>query len=200
MTDTYTLRGGPNFADPDPSNPDETFDTLDAAVYEWLRRRNDWTGHWPLWGDGMGRDDAIVVLGSETDTSDVWSLIDAFLWTDRDLTELTDYMDPAEIDKEPIGSPDDSLHRQIWLAAGWHRTFDMFGSNQMWSEHQGFGWIRFVDGTDEFDLAAMRVGPDWADEAVEALEDTGMIRWIDGQPHLVGIDVLLHRRRGGFAT
>ena len=45
------------------------------------------------------------------------------------------------------------------------------------------------------DLDAMGVDPEWVDELVRAIEDTGEVEWIDGEPFLVGVDVLRRQLR-----
>lgn len=208
MTDaTYTIYGGANFAPPEPGAEGESFDTLDAALTEWLRRRNDWTGRYPLWGDGVeAASTYIIVLGTEAETFDGWSLVGAFVALGRDLDELTHYVEPADIAREAIAPTGSSDHQQVVWAL---RALEGYDAPD---PLPGFPAEPSLDGTDEpaaaairrefpeldalvwdgswLDLDAMGVDPEWVDELVREIEDTGEVEWIDGEPFLVGVDVL----------
>ncbi len=208
MTDaTYTIYGGANFAPPEPGAEGESFDTLDAALTEWLRRRNDWTGRYPLWGDGVeAASTYIIVLGTEAETFDGWSLVGAFVALGRDLDELTHYVEPADIAREAIAPTGSSDHQQVEWAL---RALEGYDAPD---PLPGFPAEPSLDGTDEpaaaairrefpeldalvwdgswLDLDAMGVDPEWVDELVREIEDTGEVEWIDGEPFLVGVDVL----------
>ena len=208
MTDaTYTIYGGANFAPPEPGAEGESFDTLDAALTEWLRRRNDWTGRYPLWGDGVeSAGTYIIVLGTEVETFDGWSLVGAFVALGRDLDELTSYAEPADIAREVIAPTGSSDHQQVIWALRALEGYDapdplpgMPGEPSLdaadepaaaairreFPELDALVW----DGS-WLDLDAMGVGPEWVDDLVRAIEDTGEVEWIDGEPFLVGVDVL----------
>ena len=67
---TFTLYGGSNYATVRPDDPDavadgEVFATVADAAIEWARRRNDWSGRFPLWGD-CGPDGFAVLVNDET--------------------------------------------------------------------------------------------------------------------------------------
>lgn len=218
MTDaTYTIYGGANFAPPEPGAEGESFDTLDAALTEWLRRRNDWTGRYPLWGDGVeAASTYIIVLGTEAETFDGWSLVGAFVALGRDLDELTHYVEPADIAREAIAPTGSSDHQQVVWAL---RALEGYDAPD---PLPGFPAEPSLDGTDEpaaaairrefpeldalvwdgswLDLDAMGVDPEWVDELVREIEDTGEVEWIDGEPFLVGVDVLRRQLRGGCST
>lgn len=207
MTDaTYTIYGGANYALPEPGAEGESFDTLDAALDEWLRRRSDWTGRYPLWGDGVEAGGYIIVLGTEVDSFDGWGLVRAFVETGRDIDELIHYAEPADIAREAIAPPGSSDHQQVIWAL---RALEGYDAPD---PLPGFPAEPSLDGTDEpaaaairrefpeldalvwdgswLDLDAMGVDPEWVDELVREIEDTGEVEWIDGEPFLVGVDVL----------
>lgn len=193
MTDaTYTIYGGANYALPGPGA--ESFDTLEAALDEWLRRRNDWTGRYPLWGDGVeAAGTYIIVLGTEAETFDAWSLVGAFIALGRDLDELGNYAEPADIAREAIAPPGSSDRRQvIWALQALDGTDEPAARaiRRDFPELDALVW----DGS-WIDLDAMGVDPEWVDDLVRAIEDTGEVQWIDGEPFLVGVDVLRRQLR-----
>lgn len=190
MTDaTYTIYGGANYALPEPGAEGESFDALDAALTEWLRRRNDWTGRYPLWGDGVeAASTYIIVLGTEAETFDGWSLVGAFVALGRDLDELTHYVEPADIAREAIAPTGSSDHQQVvWALQALDGTDEPAAAaiRREFPELDALVW----DGS-WLDLDAMGVDPEWVDELVREIEDTGEVEWIDGEPFLVGVDVL----------
>lgn len=96
----YAILGGPDYAIPT-WGENEWFDTLEGALNEWARRRNDWTGRYPCWGDAMshrdvdapdGNADPIIILGNEVETLDGWSLERALSDLDRS-DEIGNYLD-----------------------------------------------------------------------------------------------------------
>lgn len=90
----YFPMGGINYADPDCSEEsDEGYETLGEAAYEWKRRRNDWTGRFPCWGDGQepGSGRLCVILADETEVRDGWTIEEII--TDPACEELTSYYD-----------------------------------------------------------------------------------------------------------
>lgn len=69
MTLLYIPIGGYNYSTP----VDEGYATLDEAAAEWARRRNDWTGRFPCWGDGL-ESESVVILADETEVREAWTL------------------------------------------------------------------------------------------------------------------------------
>lgn len=99
----FSLYGGPNYSpryftiDPVTIAPSGTFDRdADAfaseadAIAAWCARRNDWTGRFPCWGDGLDLPGELIVLAHDStgDVVDGIALIDA---VDED--ELHHYVD-----------------------------------------------------------------------------------------------------------
>lgn len=210
MTDdtVYMLIGGHSYAAPEAvpvTVESDTYGSLHEALTEWLRRRNDWTGRHPGWGDGTEGSE-VIVLGSEVETHDAWTLVEAFLATGRDIDELTNYVEPADIAREAIAPTGSSDHQQVVWAL---RALEGYDAPD---PLPGFPAEPSLDGTDEpaaaairrefpeldalvwdgswLDLDAMGVDPEWVDELVREIEDTGEVEWIDGEPFLVGVDVL----------
>jgi hypothetical protein len=203
---TYTIHGGSNFALPEPGAEGESFATLAEALDEWLRRRNDWTGRYPGWGDGDVAVGYIIVLGTEVDTFEGWSLVQAFIATGRDLDELGHYVEPADIACEAIAPPGSSYHqRVIWALRalegydaptplpGFPAEPSLRATNELagrairrdFPELERLVW----DGPD-LDLDAMDVDLDRVEALAQAIEDLGEVEWIDDEPHRVGVDVL----------
>lgn len=210
---TYTIYGGPGYAPPEPGAPGESFPTLSAALIEWLRRRNDWSGRYPLWGDNGGDTDApIIVLGTETDTYDGWNLVEAFIATGRPLDELGDYLEPADIARRAVAPTGSSDHQQVVWALraleGYDAPDPLPGlpgepSLDAADEPAGRAIRREFPELDSLvwdgswiDTEAMGVDPEWVDELVRAIEDTGVVQWIDGEPFVVGVDVLREQLEG----
>lgn len=210
MTDdtVYMLIGGHSYAAPEAvpvTVESDTYGSLHEALTEWLRRRNDWTGRYPGWGDGTEGGE-VIVLGSEVDTVDAWTLVEAFLATGRDLDELTHYVEPADIAREAIAPTGSSDHQQVVWALRALEGYDapdplpgMPGEPALDAADEPAGRaIRrefpeldalVWDGS-WLDLDAMGVDPEWVDALVWAIEDTGEVQWIDGEPFLIGVDVL----------
>ncbi len=79
----YMIFGGSRVSTPEAvpvTDESDTFATLTEALDEWLRRRNDWTGRFPLWGDGIESDGYIIVLGSEVETFEGWGEGQCLIW------------------------------------------------------------------------------------------------------------------------
>ncbi len=118
----YVIHGGPNYSDADvwlngvpiaasgslDCNAD-AFSTMADALNAWTRRRNDWTGRFPCWGDGMTllnadaeheHADYIIVECAAGMSHDAWTLEHALSELDRS-DELGDYVDvPDDIADE----------------------------------------------------------------------------------------------------
>lgn len=82
MAFRYFPMGGCNYSAPDFSDEsDEGFETMEEAVSEWKRRRQDWTGRFPCWGDGQDNADSghesIVILANETEIREAWTFEEA---------------------------------------------------------------------------------------------------------------------------
>lgn len=92
----FSIWGGTNYAQPQWDDESEHFDTLEAAVNEWCRRRNDWTGRFPLWGDmDEGPDTYTILLGDEAESWDAWSIRAALTELGR-ADELIHYFDEVD--------------------------------------------------------------------------------------------------------
>lgn len=182
----FMLYGGCNYSPPTASDED-VFATLAEALDEWLRRKNDWTGRFPLWGDGINfPTDSIIILGTEADTFEGWTLADAFVETGRDLDELLHYVEPAEIAMEPVSSSGASHDMQVADA------FAALSEIDQRSVRKTFPEIIIMDGA-WFDTEAMGVDPEWSSWLTEEIEATGAVQWVDGEPYLVGLEVLKPR-------
>lgn len=205
----YMIHGGYGYALPEAvpvTDESDTFATLAEAFDEWLRRRSDWTGRHPGWGDGLESSGYIIVLGSEVDTFEGWTLVQAFVATDRDLDELAHYAEPADIARAAIAPPGSSDHQQVVWALRALEGYDApdplpgfpaEGSLAAADEPAGRAIRREFPELDSLvwdgswlDLDAMGVEPEWVDDLVRAIEDTGVVQWIDGEPFVVGVDVL----------
>jgi hypothetical protein len=214
MTDaTYTIYGGPNFALPTPGEEGESFDTLDAALDEWLRRRNDWTNRYPCWGDGIEADSYIVVLGTEVESFDGWTIASGrSSRLGRDLDELYNYLEPADIARRAVAPTGASDHQQILWALRAYEGFtpeptlpgmptepsltaaDEVRGREIRKDFPELERIAWDGGY--FDFDAMGVDPEWAEELVRELELTGVVQWIDSEPFVVGVDVLREQLEG----
>lgn len=203
----YMIHGGSSFADPTPvpvTDESDTYATLDEALTEWLRRRNDWTGRYPTWGDGAF--DGVVSYGTEVEAIEVWGLVEAFRETGRDLTELYDFLEPADIGRAALAPTGASDHQQIVWAL---RALEGFepepvlpgmpvdpsrkpqGAERAATIRADFPELSDIRWNGAwFDLEAMGVEPEWVDELVAELELDGTIQWIDGEPFLVGLEAL----------
>ena len=216
MTDAvYMIHGGASYALPEATpvtDESDTFATLAEALDEWERRRNDWTGRYPGWGDGIESDGFAIVLGSEVDTFDRWTLVEAFVELERDLDELYNYVEPADIARRAVAPTGASDHQQVVWAL---RAYEGFTPEPTLP---GFPTEQSLTAADEvrgreirkdfpelerivwdgswFDLDAMGVEPEWVDELVAELELTGVVQWIDGEPFVVGVDVLREQLEG----
>lgn len=116
----YSLDGGPNYSgiyftiDPVDIAPEgsldhkaDAFSTMEDAFNAWIRRRNDWTGFFPCWGDGLelverGKDDDVVyadyIIGfhdSSGDVVDGWTIEECLVQLNRE-GELHHYVDIEE--------------------------------------------------------------------------------------------------------
>ena len=98
----YQLWGGSSRALPEWGDEGETFDTLELAVPEWLRRRQDWTGRFPMWGDLDPFADPCIVLGTECETFEGWTVVDMLHDTGRD-GDLFHYYDQPDCDEDEDG-------------------------------------------------------------------------------------------------
>ena len=216
MTDAvYMIHGGASYALPEATpvtDESDTFATLGEALDEWLRRRNDWTGRFPGWGDGIEATGYIIVLGTEVETFDGWSIVGAFIELERDLDGLHDYLEPADIARRAVAPTGASDHQQVVWAL---RAYEGFTPEPTLP---GFPVEQSLTAADEvrgreirkdfpelerivwdgswFDLDAMGVEPEWVDELVAELELTGVVQWIDGEPFVVGVDVLREQLEG----
>lgn len=115
----YVLSGGPNHSHAEvwldavtiapagslDCNAD-AFSTLEDALNAWTRRRNDWTGRFLCWGDGMTLLDAdaeyehadyIILECAMGQSLDAWTLEHALSELDRS-DELGDYVDLPDDD------------------------------------------------------------------------------------------------------
>lgn len=99
MTDyRYMIHGGMNYSFPRWEDDSEWFDALEAALAEWARRRCDWSGRFPLWGDmSDGADEYCILLGNEAETVEAWSVRSALAELGRDADELAHYFDEANL-------------------------------------------------------------------------------------------------------
>ncbi len=205
----YMIHGGASYSAPEAvpvTDESDTFATLGEALDEWLRRRNDWTGRYPGWGDGIEADGYIIVLGSEVESFDGWTIAGAFVATDRDLDQLYDFLEPADIARRAVSPTGASDHQQVVWALRAYEGFTPGPTLPGFPVEQSLPAADAVRGREIrkdfpelerivwdgswFDLDAMGVTPEWVDELVRAIEDTGEVEWIDGEPFLVGVDVL----------
>ena len=182
----FMLYGGSTAGLPSASDED-VFATLAEALDEWLRRKNDWTGRFPLWGDGINfPTDSIIILGTEADTFEGWTLVDAFVETGRDVEELIHYAEPAEIAAEPVSSSGASHDMQVSDA------LDALSEADQRAVRRAFPERLIFDGA-WLDTEAMGVDPEWSSWLTDEIENTGAIQWIDGEPYLVGLEVIRPR-------
>lgn len=99
MTILFGLHGGSSYIalyPPDDGMPDgvEWFGELESAGREWRRRRNDWTGRYPLWGDG-GPDDVAVFMVKDGDTLEAWTARE--IVAEDNLDDLAHYYDNPDM-------------------------------------------------------------------------------------------------------
>jgi hypothetical protein len=182
----FMVYGGPNYSPPVASDED-VFTTLTEALGEWLNRRTDWTGRFPLWGDGiLFPEDSIIILGTEADTFEGWTLVDAFVETGRDVEELIHYAEPAEIAAEPVSSSGASHDMQVSDA------LDALDEADLRAVRKSFPERLIFDGA-WLDTEAMGVDPEWSSWLTDEIESTGSIQWIEGEPYLVGLEVIRPR-------
>lgn len=98
----YMIMGGYSYAAPGvpaSGEPDsECYTTFEEAWREWTRRRNDWSGRYPMWGDGCLDDQPAIVYGNEVETIDAWTVREVCEQVESDdyLGEVGDYYDWAE--------------------------------------------------------------------------------------------------------
>lgn len=93
----YSIHGGINYAFPQWEDSSEWFDSLEDALDEWARRRNNWSGRFPLWGDmNEGPDTYCISLGNEAETLEAWSIRSALDELERDPDELVHYFDEVD--------------------------------------------------------------------------------------------------------
>ena len=182
----FMLHGGSSYSLPTASDED-VFTTLAEALDEWLRRRTDWTGRFPMWGDGIiFPEDRIIFLGNESYTLDGWTLVDAFVETGRDVEELIHYAEPAEIAAEPVSSSGASHDMQVSDA------LDALDEADQRAVRKSFPERLIFDGA-WLDTEAMGVDPEWSSWLTDEIESTGSIQWIEGEPYLVGLEVIRPR-------
>jgi len=114
----YMMWGGHSFSLPEWSDED-TFTTLEGAVTEWLRRRQDWTGRFPTWGDLDPFTDYAIILGDEQSTDDGWTVVDMLRDTGRD-GDLFHYYDSPGCDEDDDGYCTGAciLRHHKWNAGG----------------------------------------------------------------------------------
>lgn len=100
-TPLYGLHGGSSYRLPYhpgafPGGESSWFATLEEAWQEWTRRRNDWSGRFPCWGDG-GPDDDAVYLSDPCTTYETWTARDL---AGEDLFHYYDETDWSDSDDE----------------------------------------------------------------------------------------------------
>jgi len=180
----YMLRGGAIYGEPVASDSD-VFRTLEEALDEWLRRRSDWTGRFPLWGDMNSSDDTVIVHGTEQDTFEQFTLVQAFRHAGRDLQDLYLYLEPDQIAMVPLSDEWVSFDHSVVEALESLNPSELaliratFPENIVWRE----------DGN-LIDTSAMNVNRAWIFEVAEAIQDIGSIKWVEMRPYRVGLEAL----------
>jgi len=126
----YVPVGGVNYSSIDDTvATDDIFDTVEGAAQEWARRRNDWTGRFPCWGDGGDGAETTAVLGMLflQDDDDNWTVACDVVegYSVRELEEhigeSVHYYDEQD-DDEQDDDQDDEPVRVKPIAV--HRRFD----------------------------------------------------------------------------
>ena len=181
----YFLHGGRSY-ETGPVSASDVFITLEDAVTEWILRRSDIRGRFPNWGPESATDTAIV-YSSESDVYEAWSVIEAFKAVGIEIESLAHYYDPAYIAARPLASSGTSHDRQVEAALDALNEPDLWSVRRqypealIWAEGPSGAWL---------DTEAMKVDPEWSSWVCDAIENTGAVQWIDGEPYLVGLDAL----------
>jgi hypothetical protein len=181
----YFLHGGRSY-ETGPVSASDVFITLEDAVTEWILRRSDIRGRFPNWGPESATDTAIV-YSSESDVYEAWSVIEAFKAVGIEIDSLAHYYDPAYIAAIPLASSGTSHDRQVEAALDALNEPDLWSVRRqypealIWAEGPSGAWL---------DTEAMKVDPEWSSWVCDAIENTGAVQWVDGEPYLVGLDAL----------
>ena len=162
------------------NSPDDTqYLTLDEALEAWCLG-------WTVMQQEMDSSESIINLYSDSGVMvDSWNTREAFFATEKNLAELEEYLDPAEIGCIAVSGNGFSVDQQIFdaLMNVKHETFlDIISKFPEITDVQWSGsWV---------DWEAMGVDQEWSMWLLEEIEQSSDIQWIDGEPYIIGIRTL----------
>jgi hypothetical protein len=131
-------------------------------------------------------DDTVIVYGTEQDTFEQFTLVEAFQHTGRDLQELYLYLEPSEIAMVPLSEEWVSFDYGVVQALQSLNKYELaliradFPEDIIWRQHE----------TVIVDTKAMNVSGSWVFDLAEAIQDLGSIKWVEMRPYRVGLDAL----------